>query len=269
MSEYTRHEWKDGEVITPDRMNNIEAGITEAKKEAEGKAPTSHGNHVPTTETADNARFLRNDNTWQKVTPANIGAAPSGFGLGTSAVLASDVDTTVKNGFYRTTAVTQNKPFDENGWFITSNRTEDDCIEQIYFTYEGHYILIRKRNAAKYWDEWEWVNPPMQVGVEYRTTKRRKGEAVYTKLIDMEAIPVTGEKSKPVANDATEIVEIKGIAYHYSNQGQVFPLPLIDGQTTFVSISVVKDSGFEVVIKSNGNLPDAYFYAQVVVEYTK
>lgn len=38
-----------------------------------GAAPTSHGNHVPSTETANNARFLRNDNTWQTVTPANIG----------------------------------------------------------------------------------------------------------------------------------------------------------------------------------------------------
>ncbi|MBR2934919.1 MAG: hypothetical protein IKB79_05010 [Oscillospiraceae bacterium] len=38
-------------------------------------AATSHGNHVPTPQTANNATFLRNDNSWQKVTPANIGAA--------------------------------------------------------------------------------------------------------------------------------------------------------------------------------------------------
>lgn len=37
--------------------------------------PSSHGNHVPETQTANNAIFLRNDNTWQTVTPANIGAA--------------------------------------------------------------------------------------------------------------------------------------------------------------------------------------------------
>lgn len=40
-----------------------------------GKAASSHGNHVPTTQTASNKVFLRNDNTWQTVTPANIGAA--------------------------------------------------------------------------------------------------------------------------------------------------------------------------------------------------
>lgn len=41
-----------------------------------GAVGPNHGNHVPTTQTADNATFLRNDNTWQKVTPANIGARP-------------------------------------------------------------------------------------------------------------------------------------------------------------------------------------------------
>lgn len=40
-------------------------------------AKVQHGNHIPTSQTADNATFLRNDNTWQKVTPANIGAATS------------------------------------------------------------------------------------------------------------------------------------------------------------------------------------------------
>lgn len=42
-----------------------------------GKANKSHGNHVPATETASNSKFLRNDNTWATVTPANIGAAPT------------------------------------------------------------------------------------------------------------------------------------------------------------------------------------------------
>ena len=44
---------------------------------AEWKNASSHGNHVPAAETANNAKFLRNDNTWATVTPANIGAAAS------------------------------------------------------------------------------------------------------------------------------------------------------------------------------------------------
>lgn len=43
-------------------------------------AKLSHGNHVPATEAANNAKFLRNDGTWAIVTPANIGAAASSHG---------------------------------------------------------------------------------------------------------------------------------------------------------------------------------------------
>ncbi len=53
------------------------------------KANTSHGNHVPTTQTANNKVFLRNDNTWATITPENIGAAANSHGThvsyGTSA----------------------------------------------------------------------------------------------------------------------------------------------------------------------------------------
>ena len=56
------------------RNDNTWATITPANI---GAAATSHGNHVPTIQTANNSIFLRNDNTWQTVTPDNIGAAPS------------------------------------------------------------------------------------------------------------------------------------------------------------------------------------------------
>ena len=44
----------------------MEAGIEEANKRL-----------VPAYEEANNARFLRNDGTWQTVTPKNIGAVPT------------------------------------------------------------------------------------------------------------------------------------------------------------------------------------------------
>lgn len=47
------------------------------KTALDSKAASSHGNHVPATQTANNAVFLRNDNTWQTITPENIGAAAS------------------------------------------------------------------------------------------------------------------------------------------------------------------------------------------------
>lgn len=56
---------------TISNIDNLQASL-------DGKAASSHGNHVPATQTANNAKFLRNDNTWQTVTPTNIGAATSG-----------------------------------------------------------------------------------------------------------------------------------------------------------------------------------------------
>lgn len=58
--------------ITFDQLQNA---LTRVKSALDGKANASHGNHVPKTETANNAKFLRNDNTWQTITPVNIGAA--------------------------------------------------------------------------------------------------------------------------------------------------------------------------------------------------
>lgn len=47
-------------------------------------ALVSHGNHIPNIQTADNTKFLRNDNTWQTITPKNIGAAASQIQVGSA-----------------------------------------------------------------------------------------------------------------------------------------------------------------------------------------
>lgn len=39
------------------------------------------------------------------------------------------------------------------------------------------------------WQPWEWVNPPMELGVEYRTTERWNGKPVYTMMANIGALP--------------------------------------------------------------------------------
>lgn len=41
----------------------------------------------------------------------------------------------------------------------------------------------------------EWVNPPMQLGVEYRTTERYLGKPVYAMAVDFGAMPNATTKS--------------------------------------------------------------------------
>lgn len=75
--------------VTSTELKYLDGVTSNVQTQLNGKAATSHGNHVPTVETANSARFLRNDNSWQTVTPAAIGAAPETHGThvsyGTSA----------------------------------------------------------------------------------------------------------------------------------------------------------------------------------------
>lgn len=44
------------------------------------------------------------------------------------------------------------------------------------------------------WQPFEWVNPPMNLGVEYRITERYLGKPVYVKVVDCGACPADGYK---------------------------------------------------------------------------
>ena len=75
-----------GVTATADELNYVDGVTSNIQEQLNGKAASSHGNHVPTTQTANNAVFLRNDNTWQTVTPANIGAAASSHNQAASTI---------------------------------------------------------------------------------------------------------------------------------------------------------------------------------------
>ena len=55
--------------------------------------------------------------------------------------------------------------------------------------------IVTRRKESGVWKDWEWVNPPMQVGVEYRTTERWQGKPVYTKLLNFGTMPNATNKT--------------------------------------------------------------------------
>lgn len=55
----------------------------------------------------------------------------------------------------------------------------------------GGTAITRCKNAGV-WGAWEWVNPPMMLGVEYRTTERYLGKPVYVKAVDCGNLPAPG-----------------------------------------------------------------------------
>lgn len=83
-------------------------------------------------------------------------------------------------------------PDDSSNWgaiFVGPNINYGNLI-----ACRGGYVAIRSRSAGVF-GPWEWLNPPMTVGVEYRTTERYNGKPVYTKLVDCGYAPVNTYKN--------------------------------------------------------------------------
>ena len=72
----------------PTATNSI-PGITTIGA-AGSAAAYSHGNHVPTVETANDIRFLRNDNSWHTLTSANVSTLINLLATGDSELTAND-----------------------------------------------------------------------------------------------------------------------------------------------------------------------------------
>lgn len=57
--------------------------------------------------------------------------------------------------------------------------------------------------------EKEWVNPPMQIGVEYRTTERWQHKPLYTKMVDFGTLPNSTIKTLNVGVHTTNIFRME------------------------------------------------------------
>lgn len=68
-------------------------------------------------------------------------------------------------------------------WHVTAYKTNDAYGVLKVVGYNGSHPSTLYRNKMQTWGEWEWDNPPMAAGTEYRTTERYMGLPVYAKLI--------------------------------------------------------------------------------------
>lgn len=95
-------------------------------------------------------------------------------------------------------------------------------------------------------DVTEWINPPMIVGTEYRTTNRCDGKTVYVKRINFGALPNNTVKSVVAFNgEWYRIVELKGMMVDSANTWLIEPLPnsrvRLFGHNEYVKIQTSSD----------------------------
>ena len=138
--------------------------------------------------------------TWLP-TLAEIGAAPAGYGLGTTGVVKtisalSELDAIVSNGWYTI--------YSPNALSIGGVAFHSITLEvSMYNTTQGYQIVrflgnnivCKRAMYSGAWRDWEFDNPPMELGKEYRTTERYNGKPVYARLVNLGTMPNATSKT--------------------------------------------------------------------------
>lgn len=131
------------------------------------------------------------------LTAADVGAAPNGYGLGSNAKAVTDFNTATENGWYRNIVVGPDvhTPNDGGQWFCLTSAYTNGALRQDFYAisagYHGggtHAIRWYHMSVFGGWSPFEWVDPPMKVGVEYRTTERFNAKPVYAQLVNCGAL---------------------------------------------------------------------------------
>lgn len=205
---YEKTVWVNGQApaLDADHLNKIEQGIADA---------------VSVT-----AQSLTDEQKAQART--NINAAPGGFGLGGSAVIPpnNSLDDAKETGLYVCSPSYIGAPSGHEyiGYgVVLSMKRGDSSVIQVYWSEASNNItgtplnLVRRYNGTQ-WYPWEWVNPPMLTGVEYRTTERYWGKPVYTQVINCGSMPnIDNSKSVSIAAFNVSVVTfISGWCTYYS-----------------------------------------------------
>lgn len=118
--------------------------------------------------------------------------APSGYGLGESEIIAwENIDSVWQNGWYLFSGgfTVQGQSY-YAGYLHVCGWDKNNCEQTLYPVGAHNEVLRRHKNSGS-WTEWEWENPPMYTGIEFRTTERYNGKTVWTTLISC-GVPVNG-----------------------------------------------------------------------------
>jgi hypothetical protein len=102
----------------------------------------------------------------------------------------SDANEAVETGVYSCNNAA-NTPI-KFGTLVVYTKNAETVVQEFYAqatdTYQAK-LTARRDKIWGSWGEWEWENPYMGVGAEYRTTEKWQGKPVYTKLINLGKLP--------------------------------------------------------------------------------
>ncbi len=202
----------------------------------------------------------------------NIAAAPDGYGLGGHAVSPpnNSIDDAKETGLYLCGPGYIGAPSGHTyivyGTVLSMKRADNSVI-QVYWSEASSNIsgsplnLVRRFDGTK-WYPWEWVNPPMVSGIEYRTTERYAGKPVYVQLVNFGALGNATTKSVDVAIENVDKIPVLG--------GTALEVPLIPGSYNgaISGISATRTSA-KITISITTTADLSWMQAEVLLGYTK
>ena len=116
----------------------------------------------------------------------------------------------------------------------------------------------------------EWINPPNEIGITYRTTERWNGKPVYQRIFYIGALPNKTYMYFNVDARFDRIISISGFAVDSDNNLN-YPFPIIiNGLTPVAVISSAEGDGGEgsgITIQTNEDLSS--FVGYITVKYVK
>ena len=104
----------------------------------------------------------------------------------------------------------------------------------------------------------------MVSGVEYRTTERRRGKAVYTKIVDFGTLPANTTTYIYVGVAGSQIRSVKGSAYS-NTTGEYQPFPI--GMNGVVAAYAWIDNAGNLYVRTMENLSE--YHGVFELWYTK
>lgn len=211
----------------------------------------------------------------------NIAAAPDGFGLGANGdpnpytvVTGATIDALNASGlfWYRDT----NTPIYPDGWnsgtignllHIGGDGHNTIAERQIFYPYYPYSNValniscMRMKTDSGNWQPWEWVNPPMTLGVEFRTTERYLGKPVYKKLLLFTATMTDGYSH--MAHNIANIANVVGCYAELFVGSTTLSTPILDGNNRIIF------SATQNTIRKTAVGDYSEYSARVLMSYTK
>lgn len=212
------------------------------------------------------------------VTAVQVGAAPTGYGLGEPAKLLTsedDMDTIFRGGnyYYRSSSTPKNAP-------NLQALVADVCLVEVIGTATNVWkqVITPVKNGTSNTAAnnsklvrsnygvikgWDWINPQMILDIEYRTTERYMGKPVYAKLCDFGAMPNNATETKEgILPRHVNCVSIQG--YQVASSGKSGPFETSAYRN---GIDMQTNTSGNVTITTPADLSS--YTAYILIKYTK